>query len=125
MRSARPACLHPMRFRWGFLFRAAPVAVIRSSFTHRTKHGVTAGPAGSTMHCNYLGRSAFVTTYRPSSPPALNNTMNERSFPPRFVLAVLATWRLTHLLAREDGPAESLARLRAHLGSSLAGKLMD
>jgi len=51
--------------------------------------------------------------------------MNERIFGPRFVLAVLATWRLTHLLAREDGPAESLARLRARLGSSLAGKLMD
>ncbi|MBZ5532380.1 MAG: hypothetical protein LAO20_13195 [Acidobacteriia bacterium] len=43
----------------------------------------------------------------------------------RFVLAVLATWRVTHLLAYEDGPADLIFRLRARLGQSLAGKLMD
>ncbi|HTC94713.1 MAG TPA: hypothetical protein VK699_14830 [Terriglobales bacterium] len=43
----------------------------------------------------------------------------------RFILAVLATWRVTHLLAREDGPADLIARFRALLGRSLAGKLMD
>lgn len=43
----------------------------------------------------------------------------------RFALAVLATWRITHLLAREDGPAELLARLRARLGDRFAGQLMD
>jgi hypothetical protein len=43
----------------------------------------------------------------------------------RFVLAVLATWRVTHLLANEDGPADLIFRFRAHLGHSLAGKLMD
>jgi hypothetical protein len=43
----------------------------------------------------------------------------------RFVLALLATWRVTHLLAREDGPADLLVRLRARLGPSLAGELMD
>ena len=43
----------------------------------------------------------------------------------QFVLAVLATWRITHLLAREDGPMEVLARLRARLGHGLFGKLMD
>ncbi len=43
----------------------------------------------------------------------------------RFVLAVLAAWRITHLLAREDGPADLIVRLRLRLGSSLAGKLMD
>ena len=43
----------------------------------------------------------------------------------KLVLAVLATWRVTHLLAREDGPADVIARLRALLGRSLAGKLMD
>lgn len=46
-------------------------------------------------------------------------------FLPRFVLAVLATWRLTHLLAREDGPADLLARIRAALGGGFVGKLMD
>jgi hypothetical protein len=43
----------------------------------------------------------------------------------RFVLAVLATWRMTHLLASEDGPADIIVRVRVLLGQSLAGKLMD
>jgi hypothetical protein len=42
-----------------------------------------------------------------------------------FILAVLATWRVTHLLASEDGPADLIVRFRALLGESLAGKLMD
>jgi hypothetical protein len=51
--------------------------------------------------------------------------MSETSFWLRFVLAVLATWRVTHLLASEDGPADLVVRFRALLGQSLAGKLMD
>src|ERR1019366_970232 len=43
----------------------------------------------------------------------------------RFVLAVLATWRVTHLLASEDGPADINVRFRALLGQSIVGKLMD
>jgi hypothetical protein len=43
----------------------------------------------------------------------------------RFVVAVLATWRITHLLANEDGPAGVIARLRARLNRSFAGNLMD
>ncbi len=43
----------------------------------------------------------------------------------RFVLAVLATWRVTHLLASEDGPADLIFRFRRLLGQSLAGTLMD
>ncbi len=43
----------------------------------------------------------------------------------RLVLAVLATWRVTHLLASEDGPADVIVKFRALLGQSLAGKLMD
>lgn len=43
----------------------------------------------------------------------------------RLVLAVLAVWRVTHLLAREDGPGEVLARLRAWLGWGFWGRLMD
>ena len=42
-----------------------------------------------------------------------------------FLLAVLATWRVTHLLASEDGPADLIVRFRALLGESLVGKLMD
>jgi hypothetical protein len=43
----------------------------------------------------------------------------------RFVLAVLATWRATHLLASEDGPGDLIFRFRALFGQSVAGKLMD
>jgi hypothetical protein len=43
----------------------------------------------------------------------------------QFVAAVLATWRVTHLLASEDGPADLIVKFRALLGDSLAGKLMD
>jgi len=43
----------------------------------------------------------------------------------RLVLAVLATWRVTHLLASEDGPGDIIFRFRRLLGQSLAGKLMD
>src|SRR5271169_5486324 len=43
----------------------------------------------------------------------------------RFILAVLATWRVTHLLASEDGPADIIVRFRALLGQSIVSKLMD
>jgi hypothetical protein len=51
--------------------------------------------------------------------------MVEADFWIRFVLAVLVTWRVTHLLASEDGPADLIVRLRALLGEGMAGKLMD
>jgi hypothetical protein len=51
--------------------------------------------------------------------------MSELGFWPRFVLAVLATWRVTHLLASEDGPADLLVQFRRLLGQSLLGTLMD
>jgi len=51
--------------------------------------------------------------------------MSETGFWARFVLAVLATWRVTHLLANEDGPADVIVRFRNLLGRSLAGQLMD
>lgn len=43
----------------------------------------------------------------------------------RFVLAVLATWRVTHLLANEDGPGDVIVRVRGWLGERWIGKLMD
>jgi len=51
--------------------------------------------------------------------------MTEISTLVRFVVAILATWRVTHLLASEDGPADIIARFRVRLGQSFAGKLMD
>ncbi len=43
----------------------------------------------------------------------------------RFGVAALATWRLTHLLVREDGPADAIARTRERLGESQLGAMMD
>jgi hypothetical protein len=43
----------------------------------------------------------------------------------RFALAVLATWRVTHLLAAEDGPGEIVVRLRRALGTGWLGNLAD
>ena len=42
-----------------------------------------------------------------------------------LTIATLATWRVSHLLAAEDGPAEIIVRLRTRLGSSFFGTLMD
>jgi hypothetical protein len=49
----------------------------------------------------------------------------ELNFWARLVLAVLATWRITHLLAREDGPADLVVQLRALMGSGFFGRLLD
>ena len=43
----------------------------------------------------------------------------------RILLAVLATWRVSQLIAGEDGPAGVLARLRAAAGRRWFGRLMD
>lgn len=51
--------------------------------------------------------------------------MREPEFWIRFVVAALAAWRVTHLLALEDGPADIIVRLRLRLGRSLIGALMD
>jgi Protein of unknown function (DUF1360). len=43
----------------------------------------------------------------------------------RFLCALLAVWRLSHLLAKEDGPADIIVRMRTALGESVAGRAMD
>ena len=43
----------------------------------------------------------------------------------RFVLVALAVWRVTHLLAEEDGPGDVVVRLRKWLGNNIAGQAMD
>jgi hypothetical protein len=43
----------------------------------------------------------------------------------RFVISALAVWRLTHLLAAEDGPWDLIVSLRRKLGASIWGNLMD
>lgn len=42
-----------------------------------------------------------------------------------FILAVLAVWRFTHLLAAEDGPFNLFARLRRKAGNGFWGALLD
>ncbi len=43
----------------------------------------------------------------------------------RFCLSALAVWRISHLLAEEDGPWDLIVKLRAWLGQSVLGRLMD
>lgn len=43
----------------------------------------------------------------------------------RFAAGALATWRVAHLLAAEDGPAEVVLRLRVRAGDGMLGELMD
>jgi hypothetical protein len=51
--------------------------------------------------------------------------MKDERFGARFALGVLATWRVTHLLAEEDGPGDLVVRLRARVGDGWQGRLMD
>ncbi len=56
---------------------------------------------------------------------AFNVAVNATTFWMRLALAVLATWRITHLLASEDGPLDIIVRIRRRFGVSFAGTLMD
>ncbi|MGU7772729.1 hypothetical protein ACV229_21465 [Burkholderia sp. MR1-5-21] len=42
-----------------------------------------------------------------------------------LMLGVLAVWRVTHLLAAEDGPADAVFHLRRRLGDSVWGRALD
>jgi hypothetical protein len=42
-----------------------------------------------------------------------------------FILCALAVWRVTHLLAAEDGPWDLIAHLRKGLGDGVLGRLFD
>jgi Protein of unknown function (DUF1360) len=42
-----------------------------------------------------------------------------------FAVASLATWRVAHLISAEDGPLETIVRLRRTAGDTWAGDLMD
>jgi len=56
---------------------------------------------------------------------ATSAATRDLGFTVRFAVASLATWRVTHLLAKEDGPADLVVRARAALGDGTAGALMD
>jgi hypothetical protein len=42
-----------------------------------------------------------------------------------FFIALLAVWRVSHLIQAEDGPFSIIAGLRKAAGNSVWGKLMD
>jgi hypothetical protein len=42
-----------------------------------------------------------------------------------LVLGILCVWRVTHLLAAEDGPWDLVVRLRQAAGNGFFGKLLD
>ncbi len=42
-----------------------------------------------------------------------------------FLLASLATWRLAHLIAYEDGPWDVICQIRRKAGNGMLGELMD
>ena len=51
--------------------------------------------------------------------------MSELSFWSLFAAGALATWRAAHLIAREDGPADIVFRLRLAAGQGLLARAMD
>lgn len=51
--------------------------------------------------------------------------MTEIAFETRFALGALATWRVAHLIAEEDGPADVVVRLRSRAGDGVLGTAMD
>jgi hypothetical protein len=51
--------------------------------------------------------------------------IGEPAFRTGLTLGALVTWRLTHLLAKENGPGDVLVRLRSRLGDGQFGHLMD
>ncbi len=42
-----------------------------------------------------------------------------------FILASLATWRITHLLSKEDGPFDLIYLMRKKAGAGFFGNLLD
>jgi len=42
-----------------------------------------------------------------------------------ILVGTLAVWRLTHLLAEEDGPWDAIVRVRQRIDSTFLGQMMD
>jgi hypothetical protein len=51
--------------------------------------------------------------------------MEQINFWPRFLIAALTVWRITHLVVLEDGPGNVLLHMRRLLKRSPARKLAD
>jgi len=101
----------------------------------RRAHGLKTRAAGrppphaSQLYGSHLaGAPSGMTTITTRPRPA---PRDEHRAPParpatgRIALAALATWRVTHLLAEEDGPFDAIVRLRARVRRPWLGELMD
>ena len=53
-----------------------------------------------------------------------STTMEGSEFCVRFILATLATWRLTHLIVNEDGPLKLIERLRESLADTILASVV-
>ena len=42
-----------------------------------------------------------------------------------FALSALAVWRITHLVALEDGPFDVVVKVRSRVGQGVVGHLLD
>ena len=42
-----------------------------------------------------------------------------------FIISTLAVWRLTHLLAKEDGPFDIIVIIRKKVDTGFFGKMLD
>lgn len=42
-----------------------------------------------------------------------------------FILSILAVWRITHLLGKEDGPFDIIFLMRKKAGAGFFGSLLD
>jgi Protein of unknown function (DUF1360) len=51
--------------------------------------------------------------------------MQDAAFATRLFVGALATWRVTHLLVEEDGPADVVVRLRRAAGDGWVGQALD
>jgi Protein of unknown function (DUF1360) len=43
----------------------------------------------------------------------------------KYFILVIVVWRITHLIASEDGPFEIIFKIRKMFGETFFGKLMD
>lgn len=43
----------------------------------------------------------------------------------KYIVVLIAVWRLTHLLSSEDGLLDLILKFRKILGNSFIGKIMD
>jgi uncharacterized protein DUF1360 len=120
----------------GFRSRAADPRVFRDRFggehTEPIDRGAAANdfrqPRRTTSHTKIVRQKVRKRLTRSPAPARVTRRkeeMSDSSFWTKFVLAALATWRITHAFSKEDGPADVMVRVRIALGNGLAGSLMD